>query len=306
MAASIWAPGSSISANSSIKTQAFVATAGQTVFPLTGFTYVPGTGSLQVYVSGLAQRAVADYSETDTASFTLTTGVPAGTIVYAVGQTAITGTVVAGVFPTLAVSGAGSIGSLVLGAPLPVASGGTGSTTGTAARAALGVTFPDIFDAAGDLTYGAGADVAAKLAIGALGTRLHSTGVLPEWQGTWFKAGTFSRVMSVGSGNVAYTGIGFKPKAIIFLGNVQNGGTQTSSVGFSDGSVNICLVNEAIAANNVAFATTTSAIYLFDDAGSANSNGAVIASFDADGFTLTWTKAGTPTNTANCGYLAFR
>jgi hypothetical protein len=40
--------------------------------------------------------------------------------------------------------------------------------------------------------------------------------------------------------------------------------------------------------------------------GGGVSNNAVLKSFDADGFTLTWTKAGSPTGTLTVAYLALR
>ena len=80
----IWAPGTSISANSSIRTQSFEASASQSVFTLTSFTYEVGTGSLYVYVSGLMQRPSIDFFETAANTFTLSTPVQEGTIVLAV------------------------------------------------------------------------------------------------------------------------------------------------------------------------------------------------------------------------------
>jgi hypothetical protein len=93
MSASIWAPGTAISASGSVQNQAFTATAGQTLFTLTTFAYEPSVGSLAVYVSGLAQRPGIDFTETSSSSFTLTTAVEDGTIVLAVGQTEIVATV---------------------------------------------------------------------------------------------------------------------------------------------------------------------------------------------------------------------
>lgn len=89
----IWAPGTAISANNSLKSQSFVASAGQTVFTLTAFLYVVSTGSLQVYVGGLHQRSGIDFNETSPNSFTLTTGVSAGTIVTAVAAVEVSGSV---------------------------------------------------------------------------------------------------------------------------------------------------------------------------------------------------------------------
>lgn len=89
----IWAPGTAISANNSLKSQSFVASAGQTVFTLTSFLYAVRTGSLCVYVGGLHQRAGVDFTETAPNAFELTTGVSAGTIVTAVAAVEVSGTV---------------------------------------------------------------------------------------------------------------------------------------------------------------------------------------------------------------------
>jgi hypothetical protein len=87
----IWAPGTAVNADSSVKTQAFIATANQTVFTLTEFSYYRETGSLYVFVAGLFQRIGLDFTETSQTSFTLTEGVPEGTVVAAVGFTEVTG-----------------------------------------------------------------------------------------------------------------------------------------------------------------------------------------------------------------------
>ena len=77
--------GSSIAINE----QAFVATAGQTVFNLTSFSYTPGINSLQVYVNGLKQVLGEAYTETSTTSFTFVTGLNDGAIVEALGGAAL-------------------------------------------------------------------------------------------------------------------------------------------------------------------------------------------------------------------------
>jgi len=77
--------GSSIAINE----QAFVATAGQTVFNLTSFTYTPGINSLQVYVNGLKQVLGEAYTETSTTSFTFVSGLNDGAIVEALGGAAL-------------------------------------------------------------------------------------------------------------------------------------------------------------------------------------------------------------------------
>jgi len=90
MAASIWAPGTAVTASGSIAKQAFTATAAQTLFTLTAFTYEIGTGSIAVFVSGLKQRPGVDFTETSVSSFTLDTPVAEGTIVFAEAFTELT------------------------------------------------------------------------------------------------------------------------------------------------------------------------------------------------------------------------
>ena len=87
----IWAPGESISANSSVAVERFVATAGQTLFTLTAFTYSVGTSSLYVYVNGGFQVVAVDFTETSSSSFTLSEAVTEGSIVAAVGFLEIAG-----------------------------------------------------------------------------------------------------------------------------------------------------------------------------------------------------------------------
>lgn len=91
----IWAPGEAVNADSSVRFQAFIATAGQTLFtiPNNAFQYTVGTSSLMVFVSGIAQRPGIDFTETSSTSFTLSTPVSAGTIVLAQAMVGVSSTV---------------------------------------------------------------------------------------------------------------------------------------------------------------------------------------------------------------------
>lgn len=89
----IWVPGTALDANSTIRFESFTASASQSLFTLTSFAYVIGTGSLMVFVSGVAQRPGIDFIETSSNSFTLSTPVEAGTIILAQGLVEITGNV---------------------------------------------------------------------------------------------------------------------------------------------------------------------------------------------------------------------
>ena len=62
--------------------QTFTATSSQTLFALSSATYTPGAGQLRVYLDGVRQFPEA-YTETSSSSFTLSTGVAAGTKVLA-------------------------------------------------------------------------------------------------------------------------------------------------------------------------------------------------------------------------------
>lgn len=89
----IWVPGTALDANSTIRFESFTASASQSLFTITSFAYVVGTGSLMVFVSGIAQRPGIDFIETSANSFTLSTPVDAGTIILAQGLVEITGNV---------------------------------------------------------------------------------------------------------------------------------------------------------------------------------------------------------------------
>lgn len=119
------------------------------------------------------------------------------------------------------------------------------------------------------------------------------------------KVGNFTRVMSVATGNVSYTGVGFTPRALLLFSSLQNGSVANTSVGFTDGTSNWCLLSySTTGANFLTTILTDKCVYAFDDAATLKVNHATLASFDADGFTLSWTKSSTPTSTMNLGYLA--
>ena len=155
--------------------------------------------------------------------------------------------------------------------------------------------------AQGDLLYASAANTLAKLAIGAANTKLfiNAAGTAPAWA-SGLKVGNFTKDMTEATGTVAYTGVGFKPSAILFFacGPTDN----AISIGADDGT-NKGMVS-AYGTLNFTVVTTDS-IYLLNAAGTTLQN-ARISSFDSDGFTLSWTKVGSPTGTATIIYLAIR
>lgn len=102
------------------------------------------------------------------------------------------------------------------------------------------------------------------------------------------------------SGDVAYTGVGFIPTSIIALMNVN--GALYQSIGIVDSSK--VSQSNYLSAADVVFQSGNFITYSNQ---SSWAQGAVVKSFDTDGFTLTWTKIGSPTaNTMLIVFLCFK
>lgn len=68
--------------------QEFTATAAQTLFTLTQFTYPVGSKAITVFMNGIRLRRSIDYVETSSSSFTLTTAADEGDLLVAFGSIA--------------------------------------------------------------------------------------------------------------------------------------------------------------------------------------------------------------------------
>lgn len=175
--------------------------------------------------------------------------------------------------------------------------------------------------ASGDLLWATSSDTLARLAIGSYGSLLMadvSTGqpawlttgtnesdslfsrgsdTNPAWGGP-VAIGNFTRDMTAASGSQSYTGIGFRPKAVILIGTLASG---DFSIGFSQ---------QTAQGQSMVYGTTPS----YDNAGQTiwltsdqvNAQYASVGSLDRDGFTLSWTKTASPTGTGEISYMAFR
>lgn len=157
-------------------------------------------------------------------------------------------------------------------------------------------------DADGDMYYRA-SSVLARLAKGAANLKMfmNAGATAPEWA-DGIKIGTFTRALDAVSGDVAYTAVGFKPSAIIFI----VGGTASvgwGSIGFSNGTLNYCKFSNSVASTGTQIIDTSKAILLLN----TGSQVAIVKTMDADGFTLTWTLSGNAgTATATGVYIALR
>jgi len=152
-------------------------------------------------------------------------------------------------------------------------------------------------DADGDMWYRASSAL-ARLAKGDANSKvfMNAGGTAPEWS-SGLKVGSFTRDASLASGDVSYTGVGFKPSAIIFLAQLSN---TSISVGVDDATTHLCLLDYSAGV----YSYTTASVNICVSAG--YSAGGVVKSMDSDGFTITWTKYATPTGTGTITYLALR
>lgn len=125
---------------------------------------------------------------------------------------------------------------------------------------------------------------------------------LMAYADTRFKVGSFTNDLSAASGNQAVTGVGFQPKAVIMSASIV-GGNKWGSIG---------LASSASAYNCFEFDFSNSFVFIQPSfltivrTASGNYKTSVLASFDVDGFTVTFTKTGTPTGTQTINYLALR
>jgi hypothetical protein len=120
---------------------------------------------------------------------------------------------------------------------------------------------------------------------------------------TFFKVGFFTRDTTIASGTQGVTGVGFEPKVVIFL-SLEPDEVGEFSIGFDDLSTHHCIFDDYNETANTWNDSFTDSIFVQES--NLDRLEGEISSMDSDGFTVTWTKAGTPTGTANIHYLAIR
>jgi hypothetical protein len=114
---------------------------------------------------------------------------------------------------------------------------------------------------------------------------------------------TITRDTTAATANVAYTGVGFTPTAMLALGGIGASNTEYQ--------VLFAMSDSSLTAKNMFLgATLTGAqgatfLLIQNGAGSGN-QAATVVSYDADGFTLAWTKTGSPTGTATIYVMCLR
>jgi hypothetical protein len=142
----------------------------------------------------------------------------------------------------------------------------------------------------------------SALAVLGLGTankhRIMNAGATAEEWASPYKIGTFTRDDDAASGDVSYTGVGFKPSAIIFLCAAASA---FMSFGFDDATNHYYIFHSDSGGSSAGDTMSINAAY------GGGSQTAIVKTFDADGFTLTWTKQSSPSgNHPYIHYLALR
>ena len=113
------------------------------------------------------------------------------------------------------------------------------------------------------------------------------------------KTGNFSKNSADATADVAYTGIGFEPTGVIFF--VPEHTTDEMSWGFDDGTSPKGIIHRGYTAAG----TFLQGVFSIDPKqDGSNYMTGVIKSFDSDGFTVTYTKTGSPTGSFAGIYMA--
>lgn len=131
---------------------------------------------------------------------------------------------------------------------------------------------------------------------------MNSAGTSPEWANGLY-AGYITRGMTDTGAptDVNYTGLPFKPSALILSMSLGNA---SISVGFADASNSYVQVIYG-AATTYYQPNDSTCIWILEESGKEQK--ASLKTFNSDGFTLTWTKVGSPAAATCYGYyLAIR
>lgn len=117
------------------------------------------------------------------------------------------------------------------------------------------------------------------------------------------KEGSTTRDMTTASGTQAVTGVGFQPTLVLFFYAVS--GNAAWGIGYDSGSSPKTVADAHNSSANTMATSNNSIRAIMGSAGVTEYTG-IISSMDADGFTITWTKTGSPTGTLSIFYIAFK
>lgn len=155
-----------------------------------------------------------------------------------------------------------------------------------------------------DLIVGGASGVPGRLGIGSANQQLfvNAAGNGIEW-GFGSKVVAYTRDMTAASGDIAYTGAGFKPNNIIVLSAFK----ASFTLGFGYGTDSKFAIRLFGASLGSVDSVTSTILTLIEDATTTKYQNGILKSLDADGCTITWSKGGTPSaGTGNFAILYLR
>ena len=114
-----------------------------------------------------------------------------------------------------------------------------------------------------------------------------------------------SRDTSSASGTQAITGVGFKP-TVVYFHAIQDQSDELS-VGFDNSTNSMAMYNNGgVSVDTWRVVDDSTASMFLSESSGPNTYAGEISSLDSDGFTITWTKTGTPTGTIAIDFMALR
>jgi hypothetical protein len=147
----------------------------------------------------------------------------------------------------------------------------------------------------------------ARLGAGTLGQMLMTGGPTanPFWANAGVQSGVGSRDISLATGTQAITTVGFRPTRGIFLAVL--GGTGGFSIGLVDNLLNQnCVLGMDGTSPHTYTVGTSFAFWYFGPSAGTNQYKGTIQSWDANGFTIAWTKIGSPSGSLSYFWLLER
>jgi len=114
--------------------------------------------------------------------------------------------------------------------------------------------------------------------------------------------GVFTRDTALATGSQAVTGIGFKPRMILFVG-CQDGSVGHMFWGRDDGINPKSWIDQTSNPGGYAHSGTKS---LFSEESAGATYDGFITSLDADGFTISWLRSNAPTGILTMDFTAFK
>lgn len=112
-----------------------------------------------------------------------------------------------------------------------------------------------------------------------------------------------TRDMTAASGSVAYTGVGFNPRCLHIIAFIDGATAASFGIATTTSEYAMAKFGGAATAQNL---VNGAIVYVSTDAAGSDNQNCLVAAMDADGFTLTWSKGGTPTGTMQMMITAFK